>query len=105
MRDWKAVGLAVLLHLPPVAGLLAWPFVAMMSVTLFDAAGSHVSLVVWLHVIAIWVYPLPVIAGTILTFKRWCSRNLEQYRYSILLSYAGVVSVFLTFLLWASVDA
>ena len=65
--------------------LLAWPMVLLMSPMLFDAPGSESNPITIAIATAIYAYPLPIIVGNILFWRRRKSSEL-----SILTVYSAI---------------
>jgi hypothetical protein len=73
MRSNKPARIPIWLIIVYVFALLAWPFVAFMSVFAFDAPGSVQDPAIWATVIAVLSYPLlPLIGipGSFFAFRR-----------------------------------
>jgi ABC-type dipeptide/oligopeptide/nickel transport system permease subunit len=70
----------IILNILSLASLVAWPFVAFMSIFAFDAPGSADNPAVWTGVIAVLSYPVLPIAGasaSFVTYRR--GRRVASY--------------------------
>lgn len=92
----RTVIFALLLNLPPVLGLVAWPFVAMMSATIFDSGAGWMT---WLFALAISTYPVPTLAGVILVYRDLKAGEAKRcYTWSVL-SWSGTAFILLMLLI------
>lgn len=89
----------LLLNLPPLLGLLIWPFVILMSATLFDASGASTGWMTRLSVLAIWIYPIPTLAGPLLVYRHFKAGNPKRCYLWSLLSWSGGAFILLMFLM------
>jgi hypothetical protein len=84
------------LNVPPLLGLIVWPFAAMMSPMIFDAPGSENNPVAWASYYTVLAYPFPTVAGAILSFYNY-KGNIGGWRCfaSTLVTYSGVLAILL----------
>ncbi len=70
----------VILYILALATILAWPFIAFMSVFAFDAPGSSQDPAVWTGVITVLAYPLLPLIGVLGSFLAYRSgRKILSY--------------------------
>ncbi len=84
-----------LANIPPLLGLLVWPFAVLVSPMIFDAPGSDTNPLAWAFYYTLWAYPLPTLIGGILTF-RYCKQNRHsRCLFSTLITYSCVLAFLL----------
>jgi hypothetical protein len=85
----------MLLNVPPLLGLIIWPFAAMMSPMIFDAPGSENNPLAWALYYTLLAYPFPTIIGAILSYFS-CKGNIGWRCYaSTVVTYSGVLAILL----------
>ena len=73
--------------------LVLWPMAAFVSIFMFDAPGSESNPITVGLAWSIWLYPIPVLFGTLLFFK-YKKQNLhKQMLYNMYLSLSGPLMV------------
>ena len=93
MHDQMKIGFIMAFSLPPLLAVLVWPFVAVMSIMLFDAPGSENNpLTIGLAILTL-AYPLPTLAGARYTYQNIKAKQLSRCWQSTLLTYAGVFAI------------
>lgn len=93
MPTWALKLLFAVVNLPPLAGVLVWPFVALMSFMSFDAPGSGASPLTWLLVVTVWFYPIPTIFGARETYKNCKNRKFGKCVVTSFITYSGVLAI------------
>jgi hypothetical protein len=89
----------IVVYILALATILAWPFIAFMSVFAFDAPGSAENPAVWTGVILVLAYPLLPLVGVPGSFFAY-RKNLKKLAY-VLLVIGGVPLVILVIALIA----
>lgn len=99
MHDRMKIIFIVALGLPPLLGVVVWPFVALMSCMLFDAPGSSDSPLTIGLAILIFAYPAPTLAGARYTYKNIKAKQLSRCWQSMLLTYGGALAIAIMFVM------
>jgi hypothetical protein len=94
MRNKQAI-LILLLNVPPLLGLIIWPFAAMMSPMIFDAPGSENNPLAWVSYYTVLAYPFLTITGAILSYFNCKGDFGRRCLASTLLTYSGVLAILL----------
>ena len=72
-----------------LATLALWPFAAFVSIFMFDAPGSESNPITVGLAWSIWLYPIPVLLGSLLFFKYKKLNLHKQMLHSTYLSLSG----------------
>ncbi len=86
----------MLLNLPPLLGLILWPFLVLVSPMFFDAPGSENNPLNWAFYYVVLAYPFPTIIGAIMSCYNW-KKDADGRRWlaSTLITYSGILAILL----------
>jgi hypothetical protein len=86
-----------IINIPPLLGVVLWPFLAMISYFIFDPPGSEKSWLVWTLHYALLAYPVPTVAGVILSWKKCKNNEYKPCFLYTLLTYSCLLLIILLF--------
>lgn len=86
MSDMFKKILVIVANIPPVLGLIAWPVLCMMSALLGDSSSTNLPTLCLM--LAVLVYPVPVLAGIWHTYKALRQNDYARCVRGTLISYS-----------------
>lgn len=92
-RDLLVPFFISLIILPPLIGIIAWPFISLLSFMAFDAPGSDSSPFTVGLVLSILMYPLPTLAGAWFTYQDIKKRDFSHCFLTVFLTYCGLFAI------------
>ena len=98
MPNWAKKLLFLIISLPPLAGLLAWPFMVVLSVMFFDAPGSGESPLTFALGLAVWCYPMPTIMGARMTYDNINVSGFSKCLATTFITYSGILAIIFLYL-------
>lgn len=93
MHDTVKIISLVALSLPPLIGLVGWPFIVLMSFMSFDAPGSISSPLTIGLFISVLAYPWLTLLGAKQTYQNVKTKEFRRCFQSLLLTYSGTFTV------------